>query len=89
MKIESVDQVLDDINEANDQMKQIQDALAMPTGLGADLDEDELLEELEVGGGLVCLVWGAAAGCVAPTCGVHVCVWLAAGQVRRLGCRFG
>ncbi|KAI7840375.1 hypothetical protein COHA_005919 [Chlorella ohadii] len=47
MKIESVDQVLDDINDANDQMKQIQDALAMPTGLGAEMDEDDLLQELE------------------------------------------
>jgi vacuolar-type H+-ATPase subunit I/STV1 len=47
MKIDQVDQVLDDINEANDQMKQIQDALAMPTGLGAEMDEDDLLQELE------------------------------------------
>lgn len=66
MKIDQVDQVLDDINEANDQMKQIQDALAMPTGLGAEMDEDDLLQELEVGAwGSVVGLWGgrsAAAG---------------------------
>lgn len=65
MKIDQVDQVLDDINEANDQMKQIQDALAMPTGLGAEMDEDDLLQELEVrAGGSVVGLWGGRS--VAP-----------------------
>ena len=39
-------QVLDEINETTDQMRQLQDALGAPTGLAADLDEDELLGEL-------------------------------------------
>lgn len=48
MKINDVDAVLDSINEQNDQMQQIQDAMAQPIGAAADLDEDELLQELEV-----------------------------------------
>uniref|UniRef100_A0A7S0RIY0 Uncharacterized protein n=1 Tax=Chlamydomonas leiostraca TaxID=1034604 RepID=A0A7S0RIY0_9CHLO len=47
MKIENVDKVLDEINETTDQMRQIQEVFAAPTGLAADLDEDELLGELE------------------------------------------
>lgn len=47
MKIDDVDKVLDEINETTDQMKQIQDAFANPTGFAADLDDDELLGELE------------------------------------------
>eukprot|EP00884_Botryococcus_braunii_P013578 jgi/Botrbrau1/22220/Bobra.168_1s0051.1 len=47
MKINDVDAVLDSINEQNDQMQQIQDAMAQPIGAAADLDEDELLQELE------------------------------------------
>lgn len=47
MNVDKVDQVLDDITEVNEQMKQMQDAFANPTGIGADLDEDELLNELE------------------------------------------
>lgn len=47
MKIENVDQVLDEINETSDQMRQIKDVFANPTGMAADLDEDELLGELE------------------------------------------
>lgn len=47
MKIENVDKVLDEINETTDQMRQIQEVFANPTGLAADLDEDELLGELE------------------------------------------
>lgn len=47
MKIGDVDKVLDEISEATDQMRQMQDALANPTGFAADMDEDELLGELE------------------------------------------
>lgn len=47
MKIEKVDQVLDEITETTDQMRQLQEVFANPTGLAADLDEDELLGELE------------------------------------------
>lgn len=47
MKIENVDKVLDEINETTDQMRQIQEVFAAPTGLAADLDDDELLGELE------------------------------------------
>lgn len=47
MKIENVDKVLDEINETTDQMRQINEAFSAPTGLAADLDEDELLNELE------------------------------------------
>ena len=42
-------QVLDEINEQTDQMQQIQDAMAQPIGPAADVDEDELMGELEVG----------------------------------------
>ena len=49
MKIENVDKVLDEINDQNDQMQQIQDAMAQPIGAAADLDEDDLLSELQVG----------------------------------------
>lgn len=47
MNIDKVDEVLDDINETNEQMQQINEVFAMPTGIGAGLDEDELLGELE------------------------------------------
>ncbi|GAX83770.1 hypothetical protein CEUSTIGMA_g11195.t1 [Chlamydomonas eustigma] len=47
MNIDNVDKVLDDIREANEQMEQIQQVLGAPTGMSADLDEDELLNELE------------------------------------------
>jgi hypothetical protein len=47
MKIENVDQIMDEIQENNDQMRMIQDAISQPTGLAAELDEDELLGELE------------------------------------------
>lgn len=40
-------QVLDEINEVSDQMRQIQDVFQAPLGMGADMDEDELLGELE------------------------------------------
>lgn len=47
MKMENVDQVLDDINDQADQLRLVQDALNNPLGAAADLDEDELLNELE------------------------------------------
>jgi hypothetical protein len=46
-KIENVDKILDEIQESNDQLRQVQEALAAPLGVAADLDEDELLGELE------------------------------------------
>ncbi|PWA50736.1 vacuolar protein sorting-associated protein 32 [Artemisia annua] len=45
--IDDVDKTMDEINEQTENMKQIQDALAAPMGLGADFDEDELEAELE------------------------------------------
>eukprot|EP00955_Chlamydomonas_euryale_P112873 366168-Chlamydomonas_euryale.AAC.1 len=48
MNIDNVDEVLDEIAEANEQAQQINDALAMPTGLGAQMDESELNDELEM-----------------------------------------
>eukprot|EP00201_Polytomella_parva_P021095 CAMPEP_0175039696 /NCGR_PEP_ID=MMETSP0052_2-20121109/774_1 /TAXON_ID=51329 ORGANISM="Polytomella parva, Strain SAG 63-3" /NCGR_SAMPLE_ID=MMETSP0052_2 /ASSEMBLY_ACC=CAM_ASM_000194 /LENGTH=231 /DNA_ID=CAMNT_0016301671 /DNA_START=85 /DNA_END=780 /DNA_ORIENTATION=- len=47
MKIESVDKILDDINETNDQMRQLNEVFANPLGAGTDLDEDDLLNELQ------------------------------------------
>merc|ERR1711972_790602 len=47
MKIEKVDQIFDDINEQQDQMREIQDALGQPIGPSANMDDDELLAELE------------------------------------------
>lgn len=46
MDINSVDDVMDEIQEQTDNMKQIQEALAAPIGALADLDEDELDAEL-------------------------------------------
>lgn len=46
--LENVDQVLEDIAEQNDQMTQMQDALAMPTGAMAGMDDEDLENELEV-----------------------------------------
>lgn len=47
-KIESVEEVLADIQEANQDMADIADALAAPTGFGMDVDEDDLEAELAV-----------------------------------------
>ncbi|PNH01738.1 Vacuolar protein sorting-associated protein 32 1 [Tetrabaena socialis] len=47
MKIENVDKVLDEINETTDQMRQLNEVFANPLGLGTDLDDDELMNELE------------------------------------------
>lgn len=45
VNIDKLDKVLDEINEANDQMRQINETLGQPMGM--DVDEDELLGELE------------------------------------------
>ena len=37
---------MDDINEQTEKMRQVQEALGQPVGYAADLDEDELEEEL-------------------------------------------
>jgi len=39
---------LDEINDQTDQMEQIQQAMGQPIGSAADIDEDDLLNELEV-----------------------------------------
>ncbi|GBG86947.1 hypothetical protein CBR_g44400 [Chara braunii] len=44
--IDSVDKILDDINEQTETMKQIQQTLGEPVG-ASEFDEDELLNELE------------------------------------------
>ena len=46
--LENVEEVLDDIADQNTQMAQMQDALAMPTGMMADMDGTELDDELAV-----------------------------------------
>lgn len=46
--LENVEEVLDDIADQNSQMAQMQDALAMPTGMMAEMDGDELDDELAV-----------------------------------------
>lgn len=45
--IDDVDKVMDEINEATDMQRAVQDALGTPVGMAADLDEDDLLNELE------------------------------------------
>ena len=62
MKIDDVDRVLDEINEQTDQMRQIQEAMGQPIGAAADIDEDELLGELEVGDGRWAVGGGVGAG---------------------------
>ncbi|KAF3622386.1 Vacuolar protein sorting-associated protein 32 -like protein 2 [Capsicum annuum] len=46
-KIDDVDKMMDEINEQNEIIIQIQDALATPIGSAANFDEDELEAELE------------------------------------------
>ena len=48
MKIERVEDMLDDIREQGDQLTQIQDAMKQPLGYAPDVDESELEAELEV-----------------------------------------
>ena len=57
MKIERVEDMLDDIREQGDQLTQIQDAMKQPLGYAPDVDESELEAELEVRPSL------AASGC--------------------------
>eukprot|EP01025_Chloroclados_australasicus_P017228 TRINITY_DN1876_c0_g1_i4.p1 TRINITY_DN1876_c0_g1~~TRINITY_DN1876_c0_g1_i4.p1 ORF type:complete len:232 (-),score=60.00 TRINITY_DN1876_c0_g1_i4:418-1113(-) len=47
VKIENVDQVMDEINEQNEEMRAVQDALGQPVGMAADLDDLELEDELQ------------------------------------------
>lgn len=46
---ERVDAVLEELSEAAEEARQVQDALGLPLGAAADLDDDELAAELEVG----------------------------------------
>jgi len=46
-KIEDLDDTLEEINEVSDRQRELDDALAAPVGQAAELDEDELLNELE------------------------------------------
>lgn len=48
LNIDRVDKVLEEITETNDQLRMVQDALGAPLGPAAELDDDELLNELEV-----------------------------------------
>ena len=48
MKIERVEDMLDDIREQGDQLTQIQDAMRQPLGYVQDVDEADLEAELEV-----------------------------------------
>lgn len=54
--IEDVDIVLDEIAEQNDQMSQIQDALAQSTMAGG-IDDDELEAELNVRTGFLYVLY--------------------------------
>jgi len=47
MNVEAVDKVMSDITEANEEMREINDAMARPMDNGVIIDEDELLGELE------------------------------------------
>jgi predicted enzyme related to lactoylglutathione lyase len=46
MKIENIDATLEEIQDLGDQMRQINEAVAQPVGMFADMDEDALAEEL-------------------------------------------
>ncbi len=68
MKIESIDKVMDDINETREQMQQINEAMGQSA---IDLDEDELLgelEELEVSALLLFGGWGGGSLCARVGC---------------------
>lgn len=56
LNIDRVDKVLEEITETNDQLRMVQDALGAPLGPAAELDDDELLNELEVRCRLVCIL---------------------------------
>ena len=44
--IDEVDKTMADIDEQTNKMREVQEALGQPVGYSADLDEDELAEEL-------------------------------------------
>lgn len=46
-KLDDVDKTMDEINEQTENMRQIQEALGQPTGIAAEIDDDELDAELE------------------------------------------
>merc|ERR1719171_2723120 len=46
-KLDDVDKTMDEINERTENMRQIQEALGHPTGIAAEIDDDELDAELE------------------------------------------
>ena len=48
-QVDDVDDVLQNINEQNDAMEQINAAMGQPIGPSADIDEDDLEAEFEVG----------------------------------------
>ncbi|KAG1198674.1 hypothetical protein G6F62_010066 [Rhizopus arrhizus] len=47
MNIDKVDETMDDIRDQMDIANEISEAISRPVGVGDDLDEDELLNELE------------------------------------------
>lgn len=48
LNVNEVDRVLESINDQNQQMQEIQEAMGQPLGAAADIDDEELLNELEV-----------------------------------------
>lgn len=48
LNVTDVDRVLESINDQNQQMQEIHEAMAQPLGAAADIDDEELLNELEV-----------------------------------------
>ncbi|KIY99172.1 hypothetical protein MNEG_8788 [Monoraphidium neglectum] len=46
MKIDKIDNTLEEIQEVGEQMRAINEAVAQPVGLFQDMDEDDLLGEL-------------------------------------------
>ncbi|XP_062198042.1 vacuolar protein sorting-associated protein 32 homolog 2-like [Phragmites australis] len=47
LNIDDIENAIDEANDQTENMRQIQEALAMPVGASADFDEDELEAELE------------------------------------------
>lgn len=47
MNIDKVDKVFEDITEQNEKLQEIQAALAQPLGPAAEIDEDDLMNELQ------------------------------------------
>lgn len=46
LKVDKVDDMIEELNESNYKINEINEALAQPIGTGAAVDDDELLEEL-------------------------------------------